>query len=121
VSKSRVHIALGAAVAEHCCPLLLAVLAEHPADPCLTAQRATKDLYGADGKVEGLCKRRLRHPQQSPCSIGRPKLRRRKRADRADLDRFLMSNPRFRRHPDGRDFAYQLDGSLCAAVRAYDV
>lgn len=98
----EVRAALGAAVAEHCRPLMLSVLAEHQADAYLTAQQAAKYLYGADGKVEAFRKLRLRHRQLEQCSVGRLKLRRWKRAD---LDAFLTSNPRFRRHPNDSGFA----------------
>ncbi len=98
----EVSAALGAALAEHCRSLMLSILAEHQADAYLTAQQAAKYLYGSDGKVEAFRKLRLRHRQLDQCSVGRLKLRRWKRAD---LDAFLASNPRFRRHSDGYDFA----------------
>lgn len=89
-----VRAALGAALAEHCRPLMLSVLAEHQADGYLTAEQAAKYLYGSDGKVEAFRKLRLRYRQLEQCSVGRLKLRRWKRTD---LDAFLASNPRFRR------------------------
>ena len=60
----------------------------------LTAEQAANYLYGCEGRADAFRKLRARHAELDRLSQGSGKLRRWRRAD---LDRFVASNPRAQR------------------------
>lgn len=75
-------------------PAVAEALAEAAADTWLSAREAAAYLYGRAGSEEPFRKLRERHPDLDRLSVCAGKMRRWKRAD---LDRFLLSNPRAQR------------------------
>lgn len=86
---------VGSALAQHIGPVVSKVLADRAAGSWLTAQEASRHLYGGDDDAqERFRKLRSRHPDLDQCSVGTGKLRRWRIED---LDRWLASNPRAQR------------------------
>ena len=75
-------------------PGVLDALDVAAADTWLNAEQAARHLYGSEGKAEAFRKLRERHAELDRLSQGSGKLRRWRRAE---LDRFVASNPRAQR------------------------
>jgi hypothetical protein len=74
--------------------LVIEALAQRDADAWLSAREAARYVYGCDDRDDAFRRLRARHPELDRLSSGTNKLRRWKRAD---LDRFIASNPRIER------------------------